>query len=156
MKTDHKFLTIKRISSEQSDDIYYLLYHSRQEYIQYFTPFSIDRLYIRQQLEKAKQDLFFGFYLFDEFIAFYMLRGFDEGFKVPSYGVFVSEKYKSLGIGRLSLQHAITHCKINHLKKIMLKVHPENVIAKKMYERIGFYQVGTDQKNNNLIFYKDL
>jgi len=38
----------------------------------------------------------------------------------------------------------------------MLKVHPENIVAKSIYERFGFKQAGIDQKNSNLIYYKSL
>lgn len=156
MKTAIDILTIKRINSEHSEEIYQLLKEARKEYIKHFTPFKISSLYIHQQLQKSHLDLYFGFYLRQSMIGFYMLRGFDEGFDIPAYGVFISEKYKSLGLGKLSLSHAITLCRINNLKKLMLKVHPENKVARKLYERSGFYLVGTDPKNNNLILHKDL
>ena len=38
----------------------------------------------------------------------------------------------------------------------MFKVHPDNTIAKVLYERFGFQQAGIDPKNNNLIYYKDI
>ena len=39
-------------------------------------------------------------------------------------------------------------------KRITLKVHPENVIAKYIYENFGFKEEGIDPKNSNLIYYK--
>jgi len=47
-------------------------------------------------------------------------------------------------------------CKINRIKKLMLKVHPENKIAKMIYENFGFIKESIDPKNNNLIYYKDI
>ena len=41
-------------------------------------------------------------------------------------------------------------------KKITLKVHPENVIAKYIYENFGFKEEGIDPKNSNPIYYKNL
>ncbi|RKY92335.1 MAG: hypothetical protein DRQ13_10485 [Ignavibacteriae bacterium] len=94
--------------------------------------------------------------LLDELVGFYMLRGFDEGFEVPSYGVWISDKFSGLGLSKLTLQHAITFCKVNDLKIIMLKVHPKNIIAKSIYEAFGFKQEGFDDNNSNLIYYKNL
>ena len=94
--------------------------------------------------------------LLDELVGFYMLSGFGERYEVPSNGVWLSDKFSGLGLSKLTLQHAITFCKVNGLKKIMLKVHPENIIAKNIYESFGFKQEGFDEKNSNLIYYKSL
>lgn len=85
-----------------------------------------------------------------------MLRGFDEGYSVPSYGVWISENYSNKGLSTFTLQHAISFCKLNSIKKIMLKVHPDNVSAKHIYEKHGFKQTGVDPKIHHLIYHKDL
>jgi RimJ/RimL family protein N-acetyltransferase len=89
-------------------------------------------------------------------VGFHMLRGWDAGYEVPAYGVFISSGYNGLGLGKLSLQHAISFCRVNKIKKIMLKAHPENRIAKRLYEASGFIRQGMDKKNNNLIYIKEL
>jgi RimJ/RimL family protein N-acetyltransferase len=122
----------------------------------YFTPFSFEEDSIKKIINNAVNDKYFGIFINDELIGFYMLRGFDEGFEVPSYGVWISDKFSGLGLSKLTLQHAITFCKINNIKKIMLKVHPENIIAKSIYEAFGFKQEGFDDNNSNLIYYKSL
>jgi len=38
----------------------------------------------------------------------------------------------------------------------MLKVHPENEIAKNLYEKFGFVKVGIDEKIGHLIYHKNL
>ena len=38
----------------------------------------------------------------------------------------------------------------------MLKVHPENKIAKALYESLGFVKVGIDDRNDNIIYHKTL
>ena len=85
-----------------------------------------------------------------------MLRGFDEGYEIPSYGVWISKKYSAMGLSKLTLQHAVSICKINGIKKLLLKVHPENKRAKMIYENFGFTKESVDPKNNNLIYYKDI
>jgi len=107
-------------------------------------------------IDSAVRDKYFGIFISDNLAGFYMLRGFDEGYEVPSYGVWISDKYSRMGLSTLTLQHAITFCRINSIKKIMLKVHPENVVAKNIYESFGFKEEGIDQKNSNLIYQKSL
>jgi len=119
-------------------------------------PFNFNYVTIKEILNKKKDDKFFGLFTDNSLIGFYMLRGFDEGFDIPSYGVWISKKYSAKGLSKLTLQHALSFCKINEIKKIILKVHPENKIAKMIYENFGFINEGIDPKNNNLIYYKDI
>src|SRR5438309_250441 len=71
-----------------------LLLASPAEYMRFFHPFAFDTLTIRNHLEQAKQDVFFGVDVASasarELAGFYMLRGLDEGYPNPMYGVFVS------------------------------------------------------------------
>jgi len=59
-------------------------------------------------------------------------------------------------LSKLSLLFAIGWCKVNGLRTLMLKVHPENIVAKKIYEDTSFKAVGVDPKNDNLIMHRTL
>jgi ribosomal-protein-alanine N-acetyltransferase len=151
-----KSLEITELGSAQAENLSKLLLASDKNYTKYFIPFSFDEKSIKGILERATNDKYFGVFISNELVGFYMLRGFDDGYVIPSYGTWIAEQFSSLGLSKLTLQHAISYCKVNGIKKIMLKVHPDNSIAKKTYENYGFKQEGTDAKNNNLIYYKDL
>jgi RimJ/RimL family protein N-acetyltransferase len=149
-------LEIKRLDNHHSKDLADLLQSSTQQYSQYFIPFPFDLEAISGILSKAIKDQIYGIYVEDNLAGFYMLRGFDEGYSVPSYGVWISEKYSNKGLSTFTLQHAISFCKLNTIKKIMLKVHPDNIAAKHIYEKYGFKQTGIDPKIHHLIYHKDL
>ncbi len=149
-------LEIKRLNNNHSEELTNLLQNSTQQYSQYFIPFSFDLETISGILSKAIKDQIYGIYVEDNLAGFYMLRGFDEGYSVPSYGVWISEKYSNKGLSTFTLQHAISFCKLNSIKKIMLKVHPDNIAAKHIYEKYGFKQTGIDPKIHHLIYHKDL
>ena len=83
-----------------------------------------------------------------------MLRGFDDGYEIPSYGVWVSSKFSNQGLSTLTLYHSFAFCKLNGIKTLMLKVHPENKIAKDLYESQGFKITGFDENNDNFIYQK--
>ena len=152
----HKNVEIKELHSEQASTLSALILNTPKDHTKYFTPFSFEEDSIKKNINNAVNDKYFGIFINDELVGFYILRGFDEGFEVPSYGVWISDKFSGLGLSKLTLQHAITFCKINNIKKIMLKVHPENIIAKSIYETFGFKQEGFDDNNSNLIYYKSL
>jgi len=152
----HKNVEIKELQSEQASTLSALILNAPKDYSKYFVPFSFEEDSINKIISNAVNDKYFGIFINDDLAGFYMLRGFDEGYDIPSYGIWISDKYSGLGLSKLTLQHAISFCKLNGLKKIMLKVHPEHTIAKNIYENFGFKQQGFDEKNSNLIYYKSL
>lgn len=149
-------LEIKRLNFNQSSELANLLQSEDEKYSQYFIPFSFDSKTLSEIISKAVNDQFYGIYIENVIAGFYMLRGFDEGYSIPSYGVWISKKYSDKGLSTFTLQHAISFCKLNSIKKIMLKVHPDNAAAKHIYEKYGFIQTGIDPKIHHLIYHKEL
>ncbi len=149
-------LEIKRLNINHAKELANLLQSSDKEYSKYFIPFTFDFETISEILSKAKNDQVYGIYVEQNLAGFYMLRGFDEGYSVPSYGVWICENYSNKGLSTFTLQHAISFCKLNSVKKIMLKVHPDNLSAKHIYEKYGFKQTGVDPKIHHLIYHKDI
>jgi len=149
-------LEIKKLTADQSEQLALLLQSEDKEYSKYFIPFLYDIETISGILSKAIKDQFYGIYVKNGIAGFYMLRGFDEGYSVPSYGVWISEKYSNKGLSTFTLQHALSICKLNSIKKIMLKVHPDNIAARHIYEKHGFIQTGIDSKIHHLIYHKDI
>ena len=132
-----------------------LLEESR-DYIGHFIPFDFSEDSIQKILRSKKADKFFGLFLSKELVGFYMLRGFDEGYETPSYGVWISSKYSNKGLSTLTLYHAFAFCKLNGIKTLMLKVHPDNSTAKNLYEKFGFKQTGIDERIKHLIYHKSI
>lgn len=151
-----KSIEIKRIDESFSSSLAEMVSECSDEYLKYFTPFEFTEKKFREILSIKKQDQYYGVFIDNELSGFYMLRGFDEGYEIPAYGVLIAEKASNYGLGKLTLQHAIAFCKASGIKKIMLKVHPDNLGAKHIYEDIGFTAGGMDEKNKNLIYYKNL
>ncbi|MCU0342229.1 MAG: GNAT family N-acetyltransferase [Ignavibacterium sp.] len=149
-------LEIKRISANQAKELSELLLKSSKEYSKHFIPFEFDLENVSTAIGKANKDMFYGIYVEKKLIGFYMLRGWDAGFEVPSYGVWIAENYSSKGISKLTLNHAISICRINLIKRLMLKVHPDNLVAKKIYENFGFVYQGIDERIGHLIYFKDI
>lgn len=147
-------IEIKRINTNQAKELSDLLLKSSKEYSRHFIPFEFELESVSTEIGKANKDMFYGIYLEKKLIGFYMLRGWDAGFEVPSYGVWIAEDFSSKGISKLTLQHAISVCKINNIKKIILKVHPDNIIAKNIYENFGFIYQGVDERIGHLIYHK--
>ena len=147
-------LFISSLNVNDADDLNKLINFTYKQHSKYFTPFNNDSLL--KILKQVKLDKYFAIHYNNKLIGFFMLRGFDEGYKIPSYGVWILPQYTNKGIAKLTLQYAVTFCKINNIPKLMLKVHPENNVAKDMYLKYGFVITGKDEKNDNIILHKDI
>lgn len=150
-------LEIKELTSASASMLSEKLSEESKEYLKYFIPFAdYSENYIENILSKRKRDKYFGLFYNDELAGFYMLRGFDEGYDIPSYGVWISSEYPNKGLSTLTLYHAFSFCKLNKIKTLMLKVHPDNLVAKAIYEKLGFVLVGLDKKIGHLIYHKTI
>ncbi|MEJ2195961.1 MAG: GNAT family N-acetyltransferase [Ignavibacteriaceae bacterium] len=149
-------IEIKKLSLQLAPALSEALLSEKPKYLQYFTPFEFSVESITHILDQAIKDKYFGIFVDNELAGFYMLRGLDEGYDTPSYGVWISSKYSNKGLSKLTLFHSFSFCRLNNIKSVMLKVHPDNIIAKNLYEALGFVKTGTDYKNNNYIYHKTL
>jgi RimJ/RimL family protein N-acetyltransferase len=123
------------------------------DYIQLFAPFDFGVETIRALLARKQEDAFFGIFWQERLAAFFMLRGWDEGYGIPAYGVVVDQQLSGRGLGQLTLEYSKAYCRLRGCRKIMLKVHPLNLAARHIYEKAGFVQTGVDPKNQNLVYH---
>jgi len=133
-----------------------LLAREDVEYTKYFRPFPFDSLEIRKRIVTARNDRYWGIFCGKNLTGFFMLRGMDDGYEIPSYGVYISQEWSGKGLSKLSLLFSMSWCKLNGFNTLMLKVHPMNTVAKKIYENFGFKTVGCDPRNDNLIMHRNL
>ena len=101
-------------------------------------PFTTDEARRIAERRGIQDDLYFGAFLDGRLIGYGMLRGWDEGYAIPSFGVAVGTNYRGLGVGRLLLRCAIAMARKRGAQTMILKVHPENSSAKHLYESEGF------------------
>ena len=146
-------MIIRRLTPTDAPSLSAMLLEQPQDYIQYFIPFSFEPEDIESKLEQATNDLFMGMFWQGEIAGFFMLRGWDAGYEVPSYGVVIARHFAGKGLGKLSLEASKSICRLSGVTRMMLKVHPDNHAAKHIYEAAGFVQTGVDQKINNLIYH---
>jgi len=124
-------------------------------YLKYFTAYK-NRIELRNDISRAKQDLFFTVFHESSICGCFFLRGFDAGFKVPSFGVYVISNYSRKGVASFALGCAKKVLQSNHCDKLMLKVSVDNIHAKKLYIRAGFQIDGCCPDTGNLIMHCSL
>jgi perosamine synthetase len=86
--------------------------------------------------------------------AYGMLRGWDEGYAVPSLGLAVSPLHRGCGVGRQMMHHLHKRAKQRGAERVRLKVDRRNIVAKTLYGSLG-YQFDEDTLTE-LVAYCDL
>jgi RimJ/RimL family protein N-acetyltransferase len=123
-------------------------------YDAFFAPFSFDEPTLRAILRERRRDEYFALFWDGHVAGLAMLRGFDAGFSVPSFGVWVAHAFSGRGLARTALSHCIARCRALGCQELMLKVHPANRRAWRIYADSGFVQTGVDARNGHLVMRK--
>lgn len=74
----------------------------------------------------------------EQMMGYVMLRGWDAGFEVPSFGVCVLPEFQNMGLAKLMLGAAIFVARTRGSSAIRLKVYPDNQVAVALYQKAGF------------------
>jgi ribosomal-protein-alanine N-acetyltransferase len=88
-------------------------------------------------------------------LAYGMLRGWAEGYAVPSLGIAVRREARGLGIGQAMMAVLHAEARRRGAKSVRLKVYPENERAVELYRSLG-YAYGAERVDGQLVGIKDL
>ncbi len=149
-------LVIRPFTAADPAPVAELLARSTDEYTRYFRPFEFEAGVLEALFTKSRRDQWFVIEVHEHGAVapagFYMLRGLDEGFSDPMYGVFVAEQFAGRGLARLTLAHAEAQCRLNGWQRLRLKVDPHNERAHRIYQSVGFEFEQVDPKNEDQVF----
>ena len=88
-------------------------------------------------------------------LGYCMLRGWDEGYEIPSLGIAIHPAARKLGLGRALMLYMHSEARRRGAPKIRLKVYPENEAAVALYRDLGYvFQDGMEQ--GQLVGFKSL
>jgi ribosomal protein S18 acetylase RimI-like enzyme len=108
------------------------------EVTRHFSPFPLNAKSAEQICNQGEPDRFF----IDEdggvIKALGMLRGWKDGYAIPSFGLLVDRRFAGQGIGGRVTAFAIDLAKTLRAPAVRLSVEPDNAAAIKVYARAGF------------------
>jgi RimJ/RimL family protein N-acetyltransferase len=149
-------LTIRPLQVEDASALSLMLRSQKPSYARFFTPFGYDEQSIASVLANRGEDVFMGVYWQEQVAGFFMLRGWDEGYEIPAFGILIDEKYRGDGLEMLSLETTKVICKLRGAPRIMFKMHPENISVKGVARKTGFIRTGVEASNGNVIYHMDV
>jgi hypothetical protein len=132
-----------------------LLHAQPPEYVRFFYAFGFDEEAVRRALAASRKDIYSGIFWRGELACFFMLRGWDAGYEVPSFGVLVDVKHRGRAFMRIALDVAKLICRLTGAPRLMAKIHPDNV-SPRGARRLGLVQTGFEAETGNVIYHIDL
>lgn len=146
-------IKVRIMTPEDANDLQTMMVDELPEYLAHFTAFD-EPGSLFHQCVSAQQDAFFTL-LYNELIAgFYCLRGLDEGYTRPSFGVYISSNSQGKGLARKALNDAYLWCQKHSVTILILKVAHQNQRARKLYEQSGFVAIENDSCSGQIIMEK--
>jgi ribosomal protein S18 acetylase RimI-like enzyme len=126
------------------------------ETVKFFHPHPFSREFAAQLCDSAatRKDRYYVACFQGVVIAYMMLRGWDEGYSVPSFGVCAHPALRDVGLGQALMAHAVAECRAVGASKLRLTVFKDNARGVHVYSKFGF--VFQDKNEHELIGILDL
>jgi len=84
------------------------------------------------------KDLYYLLISGQQVLGYGMLRGWDEGYEIPSLGIAIRASARGKGLAGLLLNFLHGAASWHGANKVMLKVYPDNLPARRLYEQLGY------------------
>lgn len=146
---------IRELRAEDAAAVSSMLRAQPPEYVRFFYAFGFDEEEIARVLVARTKDIYSGIFWRGELAAFFMLRGWDAGYEVPSFGVVVDARHRGLSFMRIALDVAKLVCRLAGAPRLMAKIHPDNV-SPRGARRLGLVQTGFEAETGNVVYHIDL
>jgi ribosomal protein S18 acetylase RimI-like enzyme len=120
----------------------------------YFHPHPLTADEAVRRCQHVGKDVYAALLSDNEILAYGMLRGWDEGYEIPSLGIAVDPAHQGRGYGRMLMQYLHEVARARGAVKVRLRVHPENERAISLYRSLGY--VFSDQQRGETVAFLDL
>jgi len=84
------------------------------------------------------KDLYYVLIEGDKVLGYGMLRGWDQGYEVPSLGIAMHPSVRGMGLGELFMHFLHAAARRRGASKVRLKVYPDNTAAVTLYKKLGY------------------
>jgi [ribosomal protein S18]-alanine N-acetyltransferase len=119
-----------------------------------FHPHPLNLIMANEIAAYEGEDLYYLQVVKETVTGYAMLRGWDEGYKIPSLGIAIHPYHQGRGMAALFMDYLHYQAIQKGAQMVMLKVHSRNKKARNVYERMGYSFTSTVE--NQLVGYKEL
>lgn len=113
---------------------------AKGDYARYYYPYDFTPESAKELCNLSGKDLHYVLTdsLQDRILGHGMLRGWDEGYDIPSLGIIIHPDFTNRGLGTwfVNFLHSVAWTK--GCSKIRLRVHKDNIAAFNIYKKLGY------------------
>ena len=105
---------------------------------QYFHPHPFTDESAKTLAQYSGRDLYYLLVDGNTVLAYGILRGWDQGFEVPSLGIAVRPEARGGKLGELMMHLLHNAARRNGARQVRLKVYSGNTAARNLYSKLGY------------------
>ncbi|MEI6788337.1 MAG: GNAT family N-acetyltransferase [bacterium] len=131
--------SIRPVSPEDAQELCcFFTRNSGPATTQFFEPFPLTRETANRIALLPRRDVYYVALFGKRIVGMSMLRGWDEGYDVPSFGVMIDSDCRGNGLGRLLTTWTLQAAQELSCSKVRLSVNTANTTGIHLYESLGF------------------
>jgi len=161
--SDRTLIKIRQIQDTDYEALAdFLEENNKPEITRHFHPFPLTSQTAHQIACAMHLDRYYIGILKGRIVALCMLRGWDEGFDIPSFGIIVDYRHQGLGLSSQMTEFAIAQARELECPSIRLSVYASNIRALGIYKSLGFKETSRErviveaEQDTRIIMIKDL
>jgi len=104
----------------------------------HFHPHALDEDEAARVARYRGDDLYYVVTEGSSVLAYAMLRGWDEGYDVPSLGIAVHPEVRTSGLARMFMEFLHASARRRGALRVRLKVYRDNASALRLYRQLGY------------------
>lgn len=132
-------LEIKRLSPGMEQALAEFFFSVTEgDYAQYYYPYPLTQETADKLCSLLSKDLHYVLTDRGMVLGHGMLRGWDEGYEVPSLGIVIHPDVSNKGLGTMFVKFLHSAAWMRGCSKIRLSVHNENKAAINIYMKLGY------------------
>ena len=138
-------LSVRPVDPSFSGSLFEFMQELDEKDREFFHPHGCTVEEIREICASKGEDHFCVVVDDDRVVAYGMLRGWDEGFDVPSTGIAVRRDSRGKGVALFLMAYLHDIARGKGATRVRARIHPENANSIDMCEAIGYRFAGTDR-----------
>lgn len=120
----------------------------------YFHPHPLNDVEAKKRTHYTGKDLYYVLREDSKILGYGMLRGWDDGYEIPSMGIVIHPLMRGFGLGKLFVYFLHVVARKKGASKVRLKVYPDNTNAISLYKKLGY--TFHNEADGQLVGYVDL
>ncbi|MEI7880133.1 MAG: GNAT family N-acetyltransferase [bacterium] len=132
-------LVIREVEAHDMDALaHFLEAHNTPATTGHFNPFPMTAETARRIATTPRHDHYYIAILNGRIAGLSMLRGWDEGYETPSFGIVIDRDRRGMGLGRKLTIETIGNARRLGCRQVRLTVNAGNHAGVRLYESLGF------------------